>query len=247
MKRWWLTVVLAAVVIGLAVWLAFPEDRAGRLVSAYADDPTLAAQVVHLGPEAVAPLCEALERLPASGLTEAQGRAMINYVVALDAIAAGWPYTTGQSMPVLLRTLQRLEDDSSRRLLMDTVGRAFKQSAVSPMLDVMEDEYRLVTSDAAAPLPSEPAVAELLRRMGAARCLPVLEARLQATATDFRRPLVRMVVVFAPDEQVGAVLARALAEEQDAERRAWLEQTIAGLPDKAKPAARDEAAEGSTP
>jgi len=236
MKRRWLTAVLAVVAIGLAAWLAFPGDPAGRLVSAYADNPKLAPQVVHLGPEAVAPLCEALERLPVSGLTEAQGRAMVNYVVALDAIAAGWPYTTGQSMPVLLRMLQRMKDDASRRLLVDTVGRSFKQSAVSPMLDVLEDEYRLPTSDAAVPLPSEPTVAELLRRMGPARCLPVLEARLQATGTDFRRPLVRMIVVFAPDEQAGAVLARALAEEKDAERRAWIEQTIAGLPDEAKPA-----------
>lgn len=229
MKRWWLTVVLAAIAAGLALWLLLRQDEAGRLVAAYAEDPKLASRVVALGSDAIAPLCEAMERLPASDLSEADTRAMVNYVNALDAIAAGWPYTVNQSMPVLLRTVQRMEDERARSELMDTIGRSFKQVAVPPMLDVLEYEFRMLKADGPQTLPSEAVVSDLLKRLGPARCLPVLEARIETTTSDFRLTLVRLVCGFAPNEHAERILARVLEQEKDPARRERLIETIGRL------------------
>jgi len=239
MKRWWLTVALAGVVVGLSLWLALKPDPAARLVAAYGRDKTIGPRVVELGLEAVAPLCEALERLPASDLSEADRRAMVNYVVALDAIAGGLPYTTHQSMPVLLGILERLEDTRARDLLMETIGRSFRQAAVPAMLGVLEDEFRVSKVDGPETLPSEPVVSQLLTRLGPGPCLPILAARFEAVTTDFRKTLVRLVCAFAPHEQVDRILARALEQEQDPDRRAWLAETVEGLK-KPKAAAAGE-------
>ena len=76
MKRWWLTVVLAAIAIGLLVYLILRPDETARLVAEYGRDNAVGPRVVELGPSAVAPLCEALEGLPASDLSEADKQAI---------------------------------------------------------------------------------------------------------------------------------------------------------------------------
>jgi len=229
MKRSWLTVVLAAIAIGLALWLLLKPDETARLVAAYGRDSSLGPRVVELGPDAVAPLCEALERLPTSDVSDAHRKAMMNYVLALDAISGGWPYTTNQSMPVLLGLFERMEDRGAQDLLIETIGRSFKQLAVPSMLDVLENEFRMSRADGPQGLPSEAIVSELLKRLGPGRCLPILEARLETTASDFCRTLLRLVCAFAPNEQVDRILARALDMETDPARRAWIAETIERL------------------
>ena len=236
MKRWWLTVILAAIAIGLSVYLILKPDETARLVAEYGRDKTVGPRVVELGASAVAPLCEALERLPASDLSKADKQAMVNYVVALDAVSGGWPYTATQSMPVLLTMLKEMEDREARNLLVETVGRSFKQLAVPAILDVLEDEFRLSEADGPESLPSEPVVSDLLKRLGAGRCLPVLAARLETTSGDFRKHLLDLVIGFAPDEQVDRILARALEQETDPARRAWLTEKIQGLKEQARSA-----------
>jgi len=229
MKRWWLTIVLAVIALGLSLWLVFRQDEAARLVAAYGRDKAVGPRVVELGPSAVAPLCEALERLPASDLSEAQKQAMINYVHALDAISGGWPYTANQCIPVLLKMVEAMTDEGAKDLLITTIGRSFKQLAVPAMLDVLEDEFRRTPPGSHVPLPSEQIVAVLMQHLGADRCLPVLAARLETTPTDFRRHLVLLVLGFAPDERVQPIVARALEQETDPNRRAWLAERMAGL------------------
>lgn len=232
MKRWWLTVVLAAIVIALSLWLVFGQDEADRLVAAYGRDQTLGPRVVELGPDAIGPLCEALQRLPASDLSQHDRQAMVNYVVALNAISGGWPYTTSRSMPVLLDLLKRMEDQEAKDLLVKTIGRSFKQLAVPSILDILEDEFGVSKAGGPETLPSEAIVSELLKRLGPGRCLPVLAARLETTTSDFRKTLVRLVSRFAPNEHVDRILARALDREKDPDRRAYLTEMVEGLEKK---------------
>jgi hypothetical protein len=232
MKRWWLTVVLAVIVIALSLWLVFGQDEADRLVAAYGRDQTLGPRVVELGPDAIGPLCEALQRLPASDVSQADRQAMVNYVVALNAISGGWPYTTSRSMPVLLDLLQRMEDQEAKDLLVKTIGRSFKQLAVPSILDILEDEFRISKAGGPETLPSEAIVSELLKRLGPGRCLPVLAARLEMTTSDFRKTLVRLVCAFAPNQRVEGILARALEQERDPARRAYLTEMVEGLEKK---------------
>jgi len=229
MKRWWLTVVLAAIAVGLSLWLIFKPDETARLVAEYGRDNALGPRVVELGPSAVAPLCEALERLPASDLSAADKQAMVNYVVALDAVSGGWPYTATQSMPVLLKMLKEMEDEGAKDLFIQTVGRSFKQLVVPAILDVAEDEFRQTLPNSSLPLPSEESVAVLVQHLGPGRCLPVLAARLETTSGDFRKYLLDLVIGFTPHEQADRILARVLEQEEDPARRAWLAERIQGL------------------
>ena len=229
MKRWWLTVVLAAIAIALTLWLVFRQDEADRLVAAYGRDQTLGPRVVNLGPDAIGPLCEALQRLPASDLSPHDRQAMVNYVVALNAISGGWPYTTSRSMPVLLDLLKRMEDTEAKDLLVKTIGRSFKQLAVPSILDILEDEFRMSKAGGPETLPSEAIISELLKRLSPGRCLPVLAARLETTTSDFRKTLVRLVCAFAPDERVEGILARVLDQEKDPARRAYLTGMVESL------------------
>jgi len=232
MKRWWLTVVLAAIAIGLSLWLIFRRDEAACLVAAYGRDQTLGPRVVSLGPDAIGPLCEALEKVPATNVGETDRQAMVNYVVALNAISSGWPYTTSRSMPVLLGLLKRMEDQEAKDLLVETIGRSFRQLAVPSILDILEDEFRVSKAGGPEMLPSEAIVSEIFKRLGPGRCLPVLAARLETTTSDFRRTLVRLVCHFAPDERVEGILARALDQEKNPARRAWLTEMVEGLEKK---------------
>lgn len=229
MKRWWLTVVLAAIAIGLLVYLILRPDETARLVAEYGRDNAVGPRVVELGPSAVAPLCEALEGLPASDLSEADKQAMVNYVHALDAVSGGWPYTATQSMPVLLKMLKEMEDGEAKNLLVESICRSFKQLAVPAILDVAEDEFRQTPPNSCLPLPSEESMAVLMQRLGPGRCLPVLAARLETTSGDFRKHLLDLVIGFTPHEQADRILARALEQEEDPARRAWLAERIQGL------------------
>ncbi len=230
MKRWWLAIVLAA--IALTLWLVFRQDEAAHLVAAYGRDQTLGPRVVNLGPDAIGPLCEALEKVPATNVGETDRQAMVNYVVALNAISGGWPYTTSRSMLVLLGLLKRMEDQEAKDLLVKTIGQSFRQLAVPSILDILEDEFRMSKAGGPETLPSEAIVSELLKRLGPGRCLPVLAARLETTTSNFRKTLVRLVCAFAPDERVEGILARALDQEKDTARRAWLTEMLEGLEKK---------------
>jgi len=244
MKRWWLTIVLAAIAIALTLWLVFRQDEVDRLVAAYGRDQTLGPRVVNLGPDAIGPLCEALEKVPATNVGETDRQAMVNYVVALNAISGGWPYTTSRSMPVLLDLLKRMEDQEAKTLLVKTIGRSFRQLAVPSILDILEDEFRMSKAGGPETLPSEAIISELLKRLGPGRCLPVLAARLETTTSDFRKTLVRLVCAFAPNQRVEGILARALDQEKDPARRAYLTEMVEGLQRKqnsADPAPAEDA------
>ncbi len=229
MKRWRLTIVLAAIAIALSLWLVFRQDEADRLVAAYGRDQTLGPRVVNLGPDAIGPLCEALEKVPATNVGETDRQAMVNYVVALNAISRGWPYTTSRSMPALLGLLKRMEDQEAKALLVKTIGRSFRQLAVPSILDILEDEFGMSKAGGPETLPSEAIVSELLKRLGPGRCLPVLAARLETTTSDFRKTLVRLACAFAPNQRVEGILARALDQEKDPARRAYLTEMVEGL------------------
>ena len=192
----------------------------------FANEPGLAPRVVAMGPDAVPLLCDAMDEVPPRGMSEVERRRALSYINALDALAAGYPYTMGQSIPFLIGTIRRMETDEDKDLILDAVARAFGRSGVTAVIDALEFEWRLPKADAAAFLAYEAMVGAVLRKMGADSCLPTLEARLLTTPGDFRKNLATLAAGFAPDERVDRILARALATEKDAARRAWLAETI---------------------
>ncbi|MBE3069257.1 MAG: hypothetical protein IMZ66_03370 [Planctomycetes bacterium] len=226
MKRWLLVIVLGTAAVAVASWQWYQAGEGRRLVARFVDEPGLAPRVVALGPDAVPLVCEKIEALPASGLNEAERRQATSCINVLDALAAGYPYTMAQSVPFLIETIQRMQTEADRALILDAVAGAFEQTGVTPALDALEFEYRQSRPGDPAFLAYKTTVAALLRKMGPDRCLPVLEGRLLTTQGDLRRNLAALVAGFAPDERVDRILARTLETEDDAARRAWLAETI---------------------
>ena len=247
MKRWLLVIAIGTAAVALASWEWYKAGEGRRLVARFIDEPDLAPRVVALGPEAVPLLCDAIDTLPASGLGEAERRQATSCINVLDALAAGYPYTMGQSVPFLIETIRRMQTEADRALILDAVAGAFEQTGTTPAIDALEFEYRRSRDGDAAFLAYEATVAALLHTMGPDRCLPALEARLLTTQGDFRRNLAALVAAFAPDERAGRILARTLEQEDDAARQAWLKETIdrlrsGGGPPQAPAAANPPAA-----
>jgi len=226
MKRWLLVITIGTVALALGAWELYKAGEGRRLVTRFANEPGLAPRVVAMGPDAVPLLCEAMDQVPARGMSEVERRRALSYINALDALAAGYPYTMGQSVPFLIDTIRRMETDETRDLILDAVARAFGRSGVTAVIDALEFEWRQSKADDAAFLAYEATAAAVLRKMGPDGCLPTLEARLLMTPGDFRKNLVTLAAGFAPNERVDRILARALETEDDAARRAWLAETI---------------------